>query len=121
MTGKPIPGSELAEPVWTGLIEWYLPFVVLFFLVYIPLVGVIHYLMGTVVSYGEPSKSGGYHLLYNAFRTAMHPIFDGPLPIGVIHAYMTSLEEEMNDLIVRLLTQFLEIQRSSEQITSIRA
>lgn len=111
MSGELVPASNLAEPVWAGLIIWYLPFVVLFFLLYITPLVVIHSYMATFFAYGGPlGHDGPYVMLmfFNAFRTAVHAIVDGPLPIGLIHAYMTSLENEMNDVVARLLTQFSE-------------
>lgn len=69
----------------------------------------------------DGSKYDVFCRLYNVFRTAMHTVFDGPLPIGIIHAYMNSIEEEMNDLVVRLLIKFLEIQRTNQGDTSMPA
>ena len=40
-------------------------------------------------------------------RYAFHTIFDLPLPIGLIHAYMTSLEIAANRIVTNLSAQFL--------------
>lgn len=118
MSSELVPASNLAEPVWSGLIKWYLPFVMLFLMLYIPPVVAIHAYMATSVSYGDrlgSDGSSGMLKFYNAFRTAIHAIVDAPLPIGIMHAYMTSLEDEMNNVVVRLLTQFSETHPLSQE------
>lgn len=121
MAGELVPGSGLAEPVWAGLITWYLPFVVLFFLLYFPQVVILHGYMSTFAEYCNPSSGGESYMsckLYNAFRTAIHAVVDGTLPIGLLHAYMTSLEERMNELVVRLSTQFSAEPKGQQDTTT---
>lgn len=116
MSGELMPGSDLAEPVWAGLIKWYLPVVVIFFMLYIPPVVFIHTFLATSVNCGDPLSCAGAFApskAFYAFRMALHAIFDGPLPIGLMHGYMTSLEEEMNELVVRLLMQ-LSVTQSAD-------
>ena len=111
MSDKLVPSSSLAEPVWAGILRWYLPFVVVFFAIYVPLVILVHAyialaidcrILDTCASTVDSSVS--------AFRYSLHSIIDVPLPVGLMHAYMTALEEEMNSLVVRLSLRFLNAQ-----------
>ncbi|KAG8703798.1 hypothetical protein FRC09_003936 [Ceratobasidium sp. 395] len=47
-----------------------------------------------------------------SLRTALHALIDVPLPIGMIHAYLTSLELSMNGLVGRLSREFFQAQES---------
>jgi hypothetical protein len=101
-----VPPSVLVEPVWAGLLRWYLPFTIMFFLLYIPLLLLFHTYVGGIMDcqctfvYTVPR-------VIIAFRFALHSIIDVPLPVGVMHAYMTALEGHMNNLVARLSVQFL--------------
>lgn len=107
-----IPGSALAEPVWAGMLRWYLPFALAFFLTYIPLIVALSYYiwqtMSCVETHGARCPSSSR--MFSAFKSAMHAVLDVPFPIGLMHAYMTSLEVSMNKLIVNLSVQFSTIQ-----------
>ncbi|KAG9091738.1 hypothetical protein FRC06_000393, partial [Ceratobasidium sp. 370] len=43
-SGELVASSDLAEPVWAGLLRWYLPFVIMIFLLYFPLVILGHFI-----------------------------------------------------------------------------
>ena len=103
-----VPSSSLAEPVWAGILRWYLPFVILFFLLYIPLLISFHVYIGRAMDCRvlDTCASAVYSSVL-AFRYSLHSIADVPLPVGLMHAYMTALEEEMNNLVVRLSVRFL--------------
>ncbi|KAF8593348.1 hypothetical protein BDV93DRAFT_529903 [Ceratobasidium sp. AG-I] len=112
MSGELVSGSDLAEPVWAGLLKWYLPFVVFFVLAYVPPVVIFHVVIARLMDcrglqecYQYPANSLPRELL--AMRMALHSIVDVPLPVGLLHSYMTALEGRMNDLIMRLSVQFL--------------
>ena len=92
MSDELVPSSSLAEPVWAGILRWYLPFVVVFFAIYVPLVILVRAyialaidcrILDTCASTVDSSVS--------AFRYSLHSIIDVPLPVGLMHAYMTAL------------------------------
>ncbi|KDN34512.1 hypothetical protein RSAG8_12385, partial [Rhizoctonia solani AG-8 WAC10335] len=43
----------------------------------------------------------------HGMRYALHFGFDVPIPVGLIHAYMNSLETSANTIVINLSTQFL--------------
>ncbi|KAG9091739.1 hypothetical protein FRC06_000394 [Ceratobasidium sp. 370] len=47
-----------------------------------------------------------------ALRFATHGLLDVPLPIGILHAWMTALEIRMNDLVTRLSAEYHRLERS---------
>lgn len=105
--------SALAQPIWAGLLRWYLPFVVLFFLSYISLLMMSYHLIWYTVGCIDDRyifRSNACHLsrATMAIVYAMHSLLDAPLPVGMMHAYMTTLEVAMNKLVVDLSSQFLE-------------
>ena len=110
-SGELVSGSDLAEPVWAGLLKWYLPFVVFFALAYVPPVVIFHIAIARLMD----CRSGlqmckDYAVLPRellAMRMALHSIVDVSLPVGLLHSYMTALEGRMNDLVMRLSVQFL--------------
>ncbi|KAF8607114.1 hypothetical protein BDV93DRAFT_552863, partial [Ceratobasidium sp. AG-I] len=112
MSGELVSGSDLAEPVWAGLLKWYLPFVLFCVLAYVPLVVIFHVIIARLMDcrglqkcYEYPANVLPRALL--ALRTALHAIVDVPLLVGLLHSYMTALEGRMNDLVVRLSVQFV--------------
>lgn len=114
MSGELVSGSDLAEPVWAGLLKWYLPYVIFFVLAYVPPVVIFHVVIARLMDcHGlqlqmcdqYPANALPRELL--AMRMALHSIVDVPLPVGLLHSYMTALEGRMNDLVVRLSIQFL--------------
>ncbi|KAG8715933.1 hypothetical protein FRC08_010017 [Ceratobasidium sp. 394] len=113
MSGELVPASDLTEPVWTGVIRWYLPLVVLFFMAYVPVVVVVHLQFTKLTTClgirGCDSKSHYYQTRWElaALRFALHSIIDVPLPIGIMHAYTASLELSMSKLVERLSGVFL--------------
>ncbi|KAG8735303.1 hypothetical protein FRC10_010753 [Ceratobasidium sp. 414] len=90
-SGKLTASSELAEPVWAGLIRWYLPFVVTILALY--------------DAYWYLSR------VTQGLRLATHGIIDVPLPIGILHTWMTTLEVRMNGLVTRLSTEYHSLER----------
>ncbi|KAG9080021.1 hypothetical protein FRC06_007170, partial [Ceratobasidium sp. 370] len=48
-----------------------------------------------------------------ALRLALHSLIDVPLPVGIMHAYTTSLESSMNKLVERLSREFLGTREDS--------
>ncbi|CAE6533106.1 unnamed protein product [Rhizoctonia solani] len=100
-SSEPIDSSSLAEPVWTGLVRWYLPFAALFMSVYLFLLVTTYYLMSAQFTFSTHTR-----VAYGA-RYALHYGFDVPLPLGFIHAYMNSLETSANTIVVNLSAQFL--------------
>ncbi|KAG9085666.1 hypothetical protein FS749_004242 [Ceratobasidium sp. UAMH 11750] len=114
LSGELVPASDLIEPVWTGVVRWYLPFVVLFFMAYLPLVVAIHMQLSMFVrchwqlaSCPHFPYDGRPGLTVMALRLALHSLIDVPLPTGIMHAYMTALESAMNELVERLSREFL--------------
>ncbi|KAG8723458.1 hypothetical protein FRC09_003264 [Ceratobasidium sp. 395] len=113
MSGELVQAADLAEPVWEGLIRWYLPFVLLFFLVYIPFVVLVHMHISNLAMCHRLTNCAFYQWKYKvypeitALRFALHAIIDVPLPTGILHAYMTALESAMNKLVERLSRGFL--------------
>ncbi|CAE6478098.1 unnamed protein product [Rhizoctonia solani] len=99
-----ISASLLAEPVWAGLLRWYLPFMVVFFMVYYPLLVLLHQYMAMNLDCAVTCNR-----LLRSVMYALHSILDVPLPIGIIHCYMTSLELQINRLVVDISTQFFRI------------
>ncbi|KAF8707453.1 hypothetical protein RHS03_04425, partial [Rhizoctonia solani] len=114
-SGEMISPSLLAEPVWAGLLRWYLPFVVVFFFAYIPLVILLHGFLWTSLMCLGSCDQGSRALTAVAY--AVHSIVDVPLPIGIIHSYMTSLEVQINRLVVNISTQFFRIR--NPQVESV--
>ncbi|KAF8607113.1 hypothetical protein BDV93DRAFT_603777 [Ceratobasidium sp. AG-I] len=111
MSDELVPSSSLAEPVWAGILRWYLPFVILFFLFYIPLLICFHVYIGRLVNCHALDDCVQRSVVprpLSAFLHSLHSIVDVPLPVGLMHAYMTALEQEMNDLVVRLSVRFLD-------------
>lgn len=124
-SGELIASSNLAEPVWAGLLRWYLPFVILIFVLYVPIVAVAHVFFYRMIScrqlvcpmefWGPNSGAGmvtGLSHIMQALRLSVHGILDVPLPVGLLHAWMTALEVTMNDLVVRLSTQYHALERT---------
>ncbi|KAJ1301310.1 hypothetical protein OPQ81_003712 [Rhizoctonia solani] len=113
---QPIHASQLAEPIWAGLLKWYLPFAISIFLLYFPLVILGHVVLDNMFECGSPwtcaeKPDGPQMVVYRALRLAIHGI-DVPLPLGLLHMWMTSLEVRMNDLVMRLSTQYHALGRS---------
>ncbi|KAH7337405.1 hypothetical protein B0J17DRAFT_662843 [Rhizoctonia solani] len=113
-----IHASQLAEPVWAGLIKWYLPFAIAIFLFYFPLLVLGHVFLSGIVDCGSSWTCAAKLtidqpriVVFRALRLALHGM-DVPLPLGLLHAWMTSLEVRMNDLVVRLSTQYHALERS---------
>ncbi|CAE6424747.1 unnamed protein product [Rhizoctonia solani] len=106
-SGELISPSLLAEPVWAGLLRWYLPFVVTFFMIYFPLLILLHQFLYMSFDCFITCTTG--NKLLRAVDYALHSILDVPLPIGLIHSYMTSLEVQVNRLVVNISTQFFRI------------
>ncbi|KAF8597578.1 hypothetical protein BDV93DRAFT_547870 [Ceratobasidium sp. AG-I] len=96
-SGELVRHSELAEPVWAGLLRWYLPFVIAVFIIYLPAV------IFTQVILAGTTKGGGFA---DSLRISAHAIIDIPLPVGLLHAWITSLEVRMNDLVLRIATEY---------------
>ncbi|KAG8736614.1 hypothetical protein FRC10_009131, partial [Ceratobasidium sp. 414] len=119
MSGKLVPASDLMEPVWTGVVRWYLPFVVLFFLAYVPLVVIVHTQITRLTTcLGIRGCDPASHYSQSrselvALRLALHSLIDVPLPIGIMHAYTSSLESSMNKLVERLSREFLGTREDS--------
>lgn len=112
MSDELVPSSSLAEPVWFGIVRWYLPFVVIFFLAYIPLLVLFHTYVGDLAYCHALHSCVEVFVVpkpLSAFLHSLHSILDVPLPVGLMHAYMTALEEEMNELVVRLSARFLTV------------
>ncbi|CAE6426524.1 unnamed protein product [Rhizoctonia solani] len=101
--GEAVTPSFLAEPVWTGLIRWYLPFAMIFLLVYMCLLVITDYLIS-----GHFAFSVELRAVYG-LRLALHYGFDLPLPLGLLHTYMNSLEIAANTIVMNLSTQFLRV------------
>ncbi|KAJ1311893.1 hypothetical protein OPQ81_010353 [Rhizoctonia solani] len=85
-SGEPISSALLSEPVWAGLLRC-------------PNLKCI-----VVCNTGDR--------LMRAVVYALHSILDVPLPIGIIHSYMTSLEVQVNRLVVNISTQFFRIRNA---------
>jgi hypothetical protein len=100
--------SLLAEPVWAGVVRWYLPFVILFFLIYFPLLVMMHTSiyahLGCSVSMSRNCKATK---LVQGLRYSLHSILDVPLPVGLVHTYLNSLENSMNTTVMKLSAQFM--------------
>lgn len=122
--GDLIPSAELSEPIWAGLLRWYLPFAIVMFLIYFPLVVVVHLVAGNLITCGrikvcsaEDLGNYVYRRMVAGFRIAIHGAIDVPLPLGMLHAWMTALEVRMNDLVLRLSTQYHALERSTSGST----
>lgn len=104
-----IPSSCLAEPVWAGILQWYLPFVAVFFLLYVPPVILFHLYLKMYINCHafDACAEALMPRWISALRYSLHSILDAPLPVGLMHSYMTALEQRMNELVVRLSAQFL--------------
>lgn len=122
MSGVLVAASDLAEPVWAGMLRWYLPFVIIFFLVYIPPMVMFHVYVGRLI------ECHGFDACVvwivaprelQALRYSLHSVVDVPLPVGLVHAYMTALETQMNVLVVRLSLQFLGVQQTTHGEVSV--
>ncbi|CAE6409834.1 hypothetical protein ACGC1H_006491 [Rhizoctonia solani] len=114
-----IHASELAEPIWAGLLKWYLPFASAIFLLYFPLLVTGHLFFNNMLEcgkYWECEEKLSSMAVSRALRLALHGL-DVPLPLGLLHAWMTSLEVRMNDLVVRLSTQYHALGRSLPEST----
>jgi hypothetical protein len=121
-SGELIASSDLAEPVWAGLLRWYLPFVITMFTLYFPLVILAHIFLSNMLRCGvplvcelPPGAMVGNSPLSRPIRgllIATHGIIDVPLPVGLLHAWMTVLEVGMNNLVMRLSTQFHKLERA---------
>ncbi|KDN40386.1 hypothetical protein RSAG8_08149, partial [Rhizoctonia solani AG-8 WAC10335] len=109
-SGELISPSLLAEPVWRGLLRWYLPFIVTFFMIYFPLLILLHRFLYMSFDCFITCTTGNKML--RAVDYALHSILDVPLPIGLIHSYMTSLEVQTNRLVVNISTQFFRIRNT---------
>ncbi|KAL5641685.1 hypothetical protein ACGC1H_001979 [Rhizoctonia solani] len=109
-SGELISPSLLAEPVWAGLLRWYLPFVVTFFMIYFPLLILLHRFLYMSFDCFITCTTG--NKLLRAVDYALHSVLDVPLPIGLIHSYMTSLEVQVNRLVVNISTQFFRIRNA---------
>lgn len=59
------------------------------------------------------SPEGSLGKFFTVLRYSLHTILDAPLPVGLMHSYMTALEERMNKLVVRLSGQFLVVDEST--------
>ncbi|CAE6365704.1 unnamed protein product [Rhizoctonia solani] len=106
-SGEMISSSLLAEPVWAGLLRWYLPFAVVFFFTYIPLLILLHrFIYFSLNCFGTCNQGTRW---VSAVGYAIHSVLDVPLPIGIIHSYMTSIEVQINRLVVNISTQFFRI------------
>ncbi|CAE6436179.1 unnamed protein product [Rhizoctonia solani] len=108
-----VDASQLAEPIWAGLIKWYLPFAIIICLIYFPLLTTGHVLMNGAFDCGtwcrgnlEPRVA-----LYRSLRLSLHGM-DVPLPLAILHAWMTALEVRMNELVMRLSAQYHALGRS---------
>ncbi|CAE6402233.1 unnamed protein product [Rhizoctonia solani] len=108
--GEAVTPSCLAEPVWTGLIRWYLPFAMIFLLVYIILLVTTYYIIS-----GHFAFSREVRAVYGV-RLALHYGFDLPLPLGLLHTYMNSLEVSANTIVVNLSAQFLRVRDGSPDL-----
>ncbi|CAE6496420.1 unnamed protein product [Rhizoctonia solani] len=111
-----IHASQLAEPIWAGLLKWYLPFAIGIFLLYFPLLVLGHVLLGNLFDCGSSWEcmeklSEPRMVVYRALRLSLHGM-DVPLPLALLHTWMTALEVRMNDLVVRLSTQYHALGRS---------
>ncbi|QRV85044.1 transmembrane protein [Ceratobasidium sp. AG-Ba] len=114
MTGELVPASELAEPIWAGVVRWYWFFIALFFMVYIPLVVGLHSFLAGGCALGTCwHRSISAHL--DALKLAVHGLVDVPLPVGIMHAYMSSIESVMNGLVGRLSAEFLGLRESQSE------
>ncbi|KDN42032.1 hypothetical protein RSAG8_07077, partial [Rhizoctonia solani AG-8 WAC10335] len=114
-----IHASQLAEPIWAGLLKWYLPFAIAIFFLYFPLLVLGHVFLNSMIDCGNPwecLEKPPNMGLSRAFRLALHGM-DVPLPLGLLHAWMTSLEVRMNDLVVRLSNQYYALGRSVPEST----
>ncbi|CAE6498886.1 unnamed protein product [Rhizoctonia solani] len=118
-----IHASQLAEPIWAGLIKWYLPFAIAIFLLYFPLLVLGHVFLSSIVDCGSSWTCAGKlsadqprMFVFRALRLALHGM-DIPLPLGLLHAWMTALEVRMNDIVVRLSTQYHALGRSLPEST----
>ncbi|KAH7345438.1 hypothetical protein B0J17DRAFT_639895 [Rhizoctonia solani] len=109
-SGELISASLLAEPVWAGLLRWYLPFVAAFFMLYYPLLIILHRFLYMSFDCFVTCNAG--NKLLRSVVYALHSILDVPLPIGIIHSYMNSLEVQINKLVVNISTQFFRIRNS---------
>lgn len=112
MSDELTPASVLAEPVWAGLMRWYLPFIGLFFLVYFSLLMTFYNALApsrgcwSARSFLADATCNS-HRWIRALGHAVHSVLNVPVPVGAMHVYMTSLEVEMNKLVVNISTQFL--------------
>ncbi|KAG8774225.1 hypothetical protein FRC12_002101 [Ceratobasidium sp. 428] len=126
-SGELVASSDLAEPIWAGLLRWYLPFVITILLIYFPLLVLAHYVFGNLlgcqkvwvcpISEGpgvdgtmEPIFIWTLSNLSQGLRLGVHGILDVPLPIGLLHAWMTALEIRMNNLVTRLSSEYHELE-----------
>ncbi|QRV99094.1 transmembrane protein [Ceratobasidium sp. AG-Ba] len=129
-SGDLVASSELAEPIWAGLLRWYLPFVITVFLFYFPMLVLAHITVSNGLRCGElwvcpiddtllgPDKPNTMvatvaHMsrLDVALRLAPHGLVDVALPAGILHAWMTALEVEMNNLVTRLSAEYQKLEK----------
>ncbi|QRV75830.1 transmembrane protein [Ceratobasidium sp. AG-Ba] len=87
-SGKLISSANLAEPVWAGLVHCAL-----------------HVCQHRRVPEGMAvSAPAGQHLAWHGFT-------DVPLPVGILHTWMTALELRMNDLVARLFKEYKRLEQ----------
>ncbi|KAG8696832.1 hypothetical protein FRC09_008240 [Ceratobasidium sp. 395] len=126
-SGELVASSDLAEPIWAGLLRWYLPFVITVLLVYFPLLVLAHYVFGNLLGCQKvwvcpisegPGVDGTMEPIFiwtlsnvsQGLRLGVHGILDVPLPIGLLHAWMTALEIRMNNLVTRLSSEYHKLE-----------
>jgi hypothetical protein len=113
-----IDASQLAEPIWAGLIRWYIPFAIIICLIYFPLLTTGHVFLDELFDCGiwctgniNLEETQPRLVIYRALRLASHGM-DVPLPLGILHAWMTALEVRMNELVMKLSNQYHALGRS---------
>lgn len=134
-SGELVPASGLAEPVWAGLLHWYLPFVIIILALYIPPIIAAHVILinllrckhvmcpmdiwgGAGLGIGGLGQSP-LSISLEALRLAAHGLIDVPIPIGILHAWITVLEVRMNGLVSRLSAQYHELGNAVPESTLV--
>ena len=125
-SGNLVPASDFAEPIWAGLLRWYLPFVLVILAFYIPpiiaahvvvinllrckdIMCPLHFWGGAELGVGGLGPSP-LSVALESLRLAAHGLIDVAIPIGILHACITVLEVKMNDLVSKLSVRYHELE-----------
>ncbi|CAE6487001.1 unnamed protein product [Rhizoctonia solani] len=134
-----VPASMLEEPIWASLLRWYFPFVAVGIVLYAIAVMFIHVWVGRLL--GSPQGGNVLDLAPKcmrdptapecditglvdpvwkmALRLVLHLALDLPIPVGVVHTWLASLELEMDQVVKRVTARYLNLPADSSEDKTI--